>query len=153
MADSQKRIDFVEYCRSKIGKLVMWGAKGFATFHKLRIEDVFDCSGLVTCGIKHVTGQDFRLTYSSQILANVTPPTLYPQHGDLIFYGKSWREVIHVAVWMNGGGCITASGASQKIDNLVDAVRCQRLVEVRKVARYRSDFLGVHKNIFLEDEK
>lgn len=147
------RSRFLQFIRSKLGRPVLWGAKGEAAFDNVVIESVFDCSGLVTCALFHAGCGDMRTTHNAQKLSDITETTLRPQEADLVFYGPNWKDVKHVAVWLSGAQCLTASGATPQISSILDAIKGRHVVEVRPVVRYRSDYLGVKKNKWLEPKE
>lgn len=147
----ENKTKFISYLASKLQRPVLWGSKGYAKVDNVVVSDVFDCSGLVTCAIRAATGVDLTIDHNAQKLSDETPYTNTPQAGDLCFYGKDWGHVIHVAVYMEGGKCLTASGATSSITNLIDALKARHHISLEPVVRYRTDFLGIHTNTYIKD--
>lgn len=149
MSDAKPK--FLSYLASKLQRPVLWGAKGYAKLDNVVVSDCFDCSGIVTCAIRYATGVDLTIDHNAQKLADETPYTEAPQPGDLCFYGKDWAHVIHVAVYMEGAKCLTASGATSSITNILDALKARHHISLEPVVKYRSDFLGIHTNKFIQE--
>jgi cell wall-associated NlpC family hydrolase len=144
---SVARQRFCQLVLSKLGNTVLWGANG---------PDAFDCSGLVLWALGGVGAKlaDCR----AQDLADETPdlvtaPGATPLPGDLCFYGQSANSISHVAVWMMGGRCISADGATSRITDLKTARSkpgCR--VRLHDAADFRKDvpYFAIHRNSFLD---
>lgn len=146
------RTRFIAYLYSKLNRPVLWGAKGTAKLDNVVVEGVFDCSGLVTCGLYNAgAGVDLRATHRSQHLYDATKPTDNPVEGDLVFYGKG--KVEHVGVWLPGGKVLTASGATPSVPDILAALKARAHVEIRPVLKYRTDFIAVHTNKWLSEKE
>lgn len=108
---------FCQIALKHIGDAVVWNQKG---------PNVFDCSGLVTFSLWAAGGPDFRVTHNSQRLANGTPNIITgpveARPGDLVFFGHDFDKVSHVGIWMAGGHCLSADGATPKIKDLATAL-------------------------------
>ncbi len=142
------RTRFVQLALDKLGSTVLWGKDG---------PDVFDCSGLVCWSLLAVGGPDLRDTHRAQDLSDETPDLLTangsaPMAGDLCFYGDSPGHVSHVAIWLEGGKCLSADGATSRITTLKEArakpscrVRLHELADFRKDLRH----FAIHRNTFL----
>ena len=139
---------FVQLALSKLGSVVLWAEQG---------PDVFDCSGLVMWCLEGV-GAKLK-DHNAQMLADVTPdlvtaPGAQPLPGDLCFYGHNPAQISHVSIWLAGGGCISADGATSRIRDLKTARASQSCrVRFHDVALYRRDllFFAIHRNLFLDD--
>lgn len=141
-----QRERFVEWALSQLGKPVLWGAKGPL---------VFDCSGLVTYGWKQVGLPDHREDWSAlKMLTQLTPLTAMDEAlpGDICGYGIRTSPHRHVAIYLESGGVISASGASQGILTLDDAFKHGARVRRFKSYRYRDDFLGFWRAPFDDEE-
>lgn len=153
ISTSDLRTRFIAYLFSKLNRPVLWGAKGTAKLDNVTVEGVFDCSGLVTCALYNAgAGVDLRESHNAQKLADLTEPTNNPVEGDLVFYGKDWRNVVHVAVYMAGAKCLTASGATPTLPDIVSALKARAHVEIRPVLKYRTDYLGTHVNKWIQEK-
>ena len=138
------RHGFVVYALDQLGKPALWGAKG---------PDAFDCSGLVTSGIRAVGGPDLRNCDNAQCLFNDTMPLSSPEMalpGDLLFFGPSQEHVAHVAIVLAGGRSIDAAGATSTTTDIHDAVKAGASVRTHANYYYRSNLLGAHRNHWLD---
>lgn len=139
------RSRFVQLALSKLGSTVLWGAQG---------PREFDCSGLVMWALEGV-GVHLK-DHNAQMLADETPnlataPGATPLAGDLCFYGSDWGHVTHVAIWLLGG-VLSADGATSRVTSLATARANPRArVRLHASPQYRDDFLGVHRNRFVDD--
>lgn len=130
---------------TKLGATVLWAANG---------PDVFDCSGLVLWALNGVGAKlsDRR----AQDLADQTPdlataPGAAPLPGDLCFYGQDAAHVTHVAIWLAGGKVLSADGATSRVTSLKSAqANPSARVRFHDSAKYRRDWLGIHRNTFLD---
>lgn len=165
---------FVQWCIDQVGAPVLMGSKGD---YWVRPSDeavvkwpaglfVYDCSGLVTCGIKACGGPDLRDTHNAQKLWDEAPEvelqadedaTFDPLIGALGFYGADYKHVDHVVIGAAGGHIISADGATIHIQSLADAkaagaqVRVHQPQGTRLATQYRLDvqFLGFRPNRYL----
>ena len=62
-----------------------------------------------------------------------------PRKGTLVFYGKT--KVTHVAICIDEGWCLSASGGNRNIKTLEQAQRAKAFVQLKKI-RYRQDIWG-----------
>ncbi len=126
---------------AQLGKQVLWGTDGPATF---------DCSGLVAYALKQAGGPDWRATHTAQRLADETPDlatfedVTAPLPGDLCFFGADNAHVTHVGIWMTGGECLSADGATSRVTDLAK-VSPRSIVRLHENTAFRRDFLGVHR--------
>lgn len=139
------RSRFVQLAVSKLGSTVLWGAQG---------PREFDCSGLVMWALENVGAH--LPDHTAQMLADETPnlataPGATPLAGDLCFYGADWGRVTHVAIWLLGG-VLSADGATSRVTSLeVARANPKARVRLHASAEYREDFLGVHRNTFVDE--
>lgn len=137
---------FVALARAQLGKRVLWAKDG---------PDVYDCSGLVAYCLLQVGGRDFRATHTAQRFADETPALetysgALPLPGDLCFYGLDDGHVSHIAIWLDGGGCISADGATKRIRTLEEAEKANARVRQHDSWRWRRDALSIHRNVFVD---
>lgn len=141
------RSHFLQLALSKIGSVVLWGADG---------PDAFDCSGFVRWALNGVgAGLADR---NAQMLADETPdlltaPGSKPLPGDLCFYGQGAGRISHVAIWLDGGKCLSADGATSKITSLEEArSKSGCRVRLHETADFRKDlpYFAVHRNSFAD---
>lgn len=140
-AVSLPRRKFIAWQLAQKGKTVLWAAKG---------PNEFDCSGLYTSGIRASGGPDLRLTWNAQRLFDASLPTSVPLAGDAVFYGTSIHQVIHIATWCPNGWVLSASGATRRIKTVEDARAVGAEVRLHSRVQYRNDFLGFHRNLWIE---
>lgn len=137
----------------QLGKPVLMGAKGGHWFdpNGVRITFppglfVFDCSGLITVGIRVCGGAVDVDNTNAQMLYNLCPPEelAQPSVGSLGFYGTDPQHVEHVVGGLAGGHLISADGATHRITNLSDARAAGCQVRVHTSWDFRRDvpFLG-----------
>ncbi len=132
-----QRRAFLEWLTRQDGKTALWAAKG---------PEVFDCSGLVTCGYQAsgVAMLDPKFTNTDK-LWNLLPATELPSPGDLALYGGKGPDVDHVMVWFGDGCVYGACGASSKIQTKDKADEAGARVRMRKL-HYRKDFRGFRRS-------
>lgn len=137
---------------------VLWNGKG---------PDAYDCSGLVTCSLRDVGGPDLTSLENAQALHDHTRalgagPTDTPIAGDLVFYGvyeataptpeqpapEPRLHVIHVAVYDQYGGVISADGATSTIKSLSIALAnpANRVRRHNTIRYRRTPYVVVHRN-------
>lgn len=134
----QQRLDFLSWLRAQEGKTSLWGAKG---------PDLFDCSGLMTCGFSAAGSPMFspKMTNTDKLWA-LLPEIELPSPGDLVFYGgKAVADVEHVMAWWGDGCVFGACGATSRITTVAEAQRAQAHVRMRTL-RYRKDFRGFRRS-------
>lgn len=136
-----KRAEFILWCRAQLAKPVLWGD--------------LDCSELVARSLLACAGPDLRGTHTAQRFADESPALATfagakPLDGDLCMYGADEGHVTHVAVWLDGGGCLSADGATKRIKTLEVAVASGAKVREHSTWRYRRDALSIHRNVWLD---
>lgn len=142
---SVARQRFCQLALSKIGSTVLWAAQG---------PDTFDCSGLVMWALESVGVK--MPDHNAQMMADKTPnlvtaPGADPLPGDLGFYGPDAAHVEHVVIWLAGGRILSADGATSLVKDLKTAkANSSARVRLHDSAAYRSGFLGIHRNTFLD---
>lgn len=151
--------DFAFWACEQVGRPVLWAAKGDhyvdagGAVISLPGVTVYDCSGLVTCGIKAMGGPDHRDVYNAQKLYDACAPVslLDPEPGDLGFYGRDEQHVDHVVIALAGGHLVSADGATSRIRSLIGAKEAGAQVRFHQAVDYRRDepFLGFRRNPFL----
>lgn len=127
--------------------------------------NVWDCSGLICGAIKAAGGGDLRGAKNAQLLYDECRELVdgeSPVPGDLGFYGSpkrgtdgvihtpAHRAVIHVVMYLAGGNCISADGATWGITTLEQARASRAKVRLHTTMHYRSDFIAVRRNVFLD---
>lgn len=161
MASSVLLQQFAAWCIDQAGKPVLWDAKGDYYYDAAGVkvflpagQHVFDCSGLVTSGVKAVGGQDLRDVYNAQKMADTAPQLDLGDAppGSLGFYGADWQHVNHVVVALAGGHLVSADGATHAIRSLSDAIAKGCQVRVHTSFDYRRDepFLGWRPNTLFD---
>ncbi len=146
---------FLEIVLAQEGKPYIWTAKG---------PDAFDCSGLVTFGLKgagysdHVslfaptelkgiTDKNWQLFCNAHRLYSHLSRTDAPQAGDLAFYGMrkmSGSQATHIVVYMGPDDkrIIGANGGGSGTTSAIIAAKQGAKVKFKPSHLYRPDFLG-----------
>jgi len=102
----------VRWATSQLGAPYLWGGKGgvrhdvqaglrpWKSDEMEKAKAGYDCSGLVTCALREVTGVDVRATWNAQALYSATAEYagIRPLYRTLRFYGASRTRVVHVAI-------------------------------------------------------
>lgn len=141
---------FLEEVEKLIGQPVVWGG--------------LDCSEAVALGILGASGGkvDQRKTHRAQTYHDDTRP-LWPKEralpGDFAFYGtvpadptKDPMRVVHVAIILKGGKVLSADGATSRVtDPKEAALNPLAKVAVHESVHFRHDFLGLHRNVIVDD--
>lgn len=129
-----------------VGKPYVWGGKGLKLYDKMKglvsnpwSEEVYDCSGLVTCAMQAAGGPDWRPSHSAQTLFNELPPADDSGFGRALFYGAADDKVTHVALSLGSGLVIEALGPKD-CTSPTDARRLDAHVRVGEPGRH--DFRG-----------
>lgn len=154
------REKFLDFVKAQLGKPTLWGGKGL---------EAFDCSGLVTCGIRAAGGPDLRATHNADKLGNETRPLLpteKPLPGDLILFDAEQNQPTapghdvdeHIGIVLTVAGvdgatedtAIDASGATSRIRTLEGAIAAGAKVRTWKGHRYRKSFRAIHRNTYLD---
>lgn len=135
-----QRRSFLAWLEKQEGKTTLWGAKG---------KELFDCSGLVTCGYEEVgvTKLPPAVTNTDKLWTGL-PYIELPSPGDLVLYGIGKPDdVSHVMVWWGDGTVFGACGATSKITSAEESKAKGHRVRLRKW-RYRDDFRGFRRSPF-----
>ncbi len=139
---------FVQLAKEQLGKPVLWAQRG---------PEAFDCSGLVTWLLEQVGGAKLRATHNAQKLHDQTPALeTFPEAtgalpGDLCLYGPDAGHIIHVTIWLEGGACISADGATSRQLLMSEALKNPLARVCRHDSlKYRRDFRSVHRNTWLD---
>lgn len=142
MEKNDIRHRFVAVCLSQLGKPYVWGANG---------PHAFDCSGLVVHGLRSLglIGRDD--DFNSRMLFEASKITSEPLPGDFAFYGN--KTVNHVVVFLDSSRVISASGGDSKTTNADIARRVGASIKVHRSPLYRSDFLCMRTNPWMEPKK
>ncbi len=99
---------FVVGCLRHLGEVVFWGD--------------LDCSDLVARGEIAAGLPDRRGSHTAQRYAFLNREDVKePELGDLCFFGRSWAEVVHVAVSSFGGQVLSADGATHAVQDRTTA--------------------------------
>lgn len=139
----------LEWAQRKVGAPYVWRGKGLQVWTPAGLarhdwaEEVFDCSGLVTCAVHACGGPDWRATHSAQTLFDVLAPALPWAVGALRLYGKSPRQVTHVALVLGQGSIVEAAGGDAR--TTTPALARARGAAVRVGPERRSDFVGARQ--------
>lgn len=133
-----QRRAFLAWLQKQEGKTSLWAAKG---------PEVFDCSGLVTCGYQAAGAPMFDPKFTNtDKLWSVLPSLELPSPGDLVLYGGSGlSDVDHVMAWWGDGFVFGACGATSKILTREAAVAGGHRVRMRAL-HYRRDFRGFRRS-------
>lgn len=132
---------FVGICLRQLGKPYVWASNG---------PDDFDCSGLVVYALRQVGAIKPADDFSARGLFNLCQRTQAPLPGDLAFYGSKPDKVTHVVVIIDGVRVVSASGGDSRTTSKEIARKMGAAVKLHSSVLYRSDFLGIGTNYFLE---
>lgn len=136
---------FLEYVLAQLDRPTLMGAKG---------DDAFDCSGLVTCGIRAAGGPDLTKTHNANRLGKETRPLLpqeRPLPGDLIFFDAEHDGVDeHVGIVKDADTAIDAEGATHSVTSIAEAVKRHAKVRLHHGHKYRASFRAIHRNTYLD---
>lgn len=137
---------FLGYVETQDGAPYCWGGKDSHVFVDGALRrhafgfPVFDCSGLVTCGIKAAGGPDMRGTHSANVMFKEFAKVETPEPGDLVFYGMQ-AHAAHVEIVTASGRYFGALNGSRHTV-VPDATRAR----VRYRSAARPDFIGFRRN-------
>lgn len=107
---SARRIAFVKAALAHFGDVVLWNE--------------LDCSELVVVAGMAVGLPDRRRTFRAQTYADDNrEDAKEPLPGDLHFWGKSWADVIHIAIAVDGIHILSADGATKAIRSREEAAQ------------------------------
>jgi cell wall-associated NlpC family hydrolase len=128
---------FRNYCLQFVGLQYKWG--GDDTIQG------FDCSGfaqeiLEAFGGHPKSGTDLTAQGLYDNMVKVCTPHL-EQVGVLVFYGKSYDRIRHVALMISDDLVIEAGGGGSRTNDEDDAARDNAYIRIRPM-KYRKDFLG-----------
>lgn len=151
----------VKFAVGELKAPVLMGARGRLRFNRETQTlmptgwdfPVYDCSGLVAAAIKAGGGPDMTGTHNAQKLSDESRPLLETEHpdaGDLGFYGKDWKHVIHVVLFCAGGKVISADGATWGITTLEQAKASRCMVRLHEGPHFRGDYLGAKRPPWLD---
>lgn len=104
----------------------------------------FDCSGLVQEILASV-GMDPKGDQTAQGIYDIFNPIGTPLErglGALAFYGKSIKEITHIAMLLDEEHIIEAGGGGSKTLTAQDAIRQNAFVRIRRVDN-RSDLVAI----------
>lgn len=103
-----KRDLFLRGCLEHLGSVVVWGR--------------LDCSELVALGELAAGLPDRRGTHTAQRYADENPVPAEPLvAGDLGFFGRDWKHVVHIVIATADGHILSADGATSKITTYAEA--------------------------------
>ena len=145
---SEPKIEFAEWVLSKEGLPYTWPTKEnnysgkdlkFALY-----KNVYDCSGLITSAIYHVTqGRiDWRANGNCNFLFKQFKDTDDPRFGDLVFYGVGKNCLTHVMMYCSDGKVFGACGGNSDVTNPEIAKKRGARVRFRDRVDYRPDFVA-----------
>lgn len=126
-----------EYAKTFLGNNYLWGGdsplKGF------------DCSGLVLECLKSIGFVSAKTDMTAQGLYQffiVNGLSAGVKEGAICFYGKSAREIVHVALMLNTQQIIEAGGGDSSTTSLDAAKQQGAFVRVRPY-NYRNDLVAI----------
>jgi murein DD-endopeptidase len=137
---------FLGYVSLQDGAPYVWGGKETHVFvdgalHRHAFGfNVFDCSGLVTCGIKAAGGKDMRASHSANVMWAEWDEVEKPEAGDLVFYGMG-STATHVEVVMPDGRYFGALNGSRHT-----VIPNPEKARVRYRLTARPDLIGFRRN-------
>lgn len=155
MGMSAERLRLYEWLMEQEGRPYLYGAKGeLYRAEDGHVEPAYDCSGLVTCGLLHCGGPDWRQTHNAAHLFAELPEVEEPEDllpMDLAFYGdlndKLEVHINHVMLLWGDGRVYGACGGTSKTLTLVQASLRDAKVQFRPRVNYRiqRDFRGYRR--------
>lgn len=140
------RAKFLDYVLSQLDKPCLMGAKG---------DDAFDCSGLVTCGIRAASDGklDLTKTHNANRLGKETRPLLNterPIPGDLILFDADENGADeHIGIVRDAKTAIDASGATHSVTSIEEAIKRLARVRLHNGHFYRKGG-RIHRNTYLD---
>ncbi len=158
MSEAARLEAFGQYVRSKLGCSYIWFGKAdllWTPTIPIRSpwpDDVFDCCGLMTCGVEFAGGPDWRFTENANSLWHRLTPTLFPRPWDWVFYGtpgygETPSHADHVECMDDTGRRIGAIGGGKRTLEPKPSACVQYRVNPRT-----NDFLGYRINPLREPE-
>lgn len=144
MRQRRKAKEFVDYLRQFIGIPYHYGDD------ESRGDDPvggFDCSGLVTEGLRAFGLLPNSARYSAQMLydkfyRDLNRAETKPKNGCLVFYGTGYDNVTHVAVCYDETSIIEAGGGSRLTKTEGIAAQRNAFVRMRNID-YRKDLVAI----------
>lgn len=140
MVDQRSLLEL--WLKEQEGSPYVWGAKGLYTYPDSHVHvPAFDCSGLVTSGLKYLGGMDLRQTHNAARLWDICKATTMPKHLDLCFYGMD--HISHVMFfWEPEAKAYGAHRGNQYTTTPELAAKQKACVGFVDSPRYRPDFRG-----------
>jgi len=125
------------YAKLFIGTPYIWGGNG----------PYFDCSGfaqevLASVGVDPVGDQTAQSLYY-HLKKKDWPSQL--GEGSVLFYGKSRKDITHVAIAIDAHTMIECGGGDSSVTSIATAIKKGAMVRVRPL---RTDFVAILKPIF-----
>lgn len=136
MTDSDARLLLHGWLLDQFGKPYTWDSKG---------PESFDCSGLVTCGMKRVGLPDWTLTHGTARLWAELEATDEPMPMDLCFFGLVQGGQLtngHVMTLWDDGRVYGACGGNSHVTSVELAKKANAYVKFQLGTHYRHDFIG-----------
>lgn len=139
------RVRLIEWAQHQAGCLYVWGGKG----ERWGGHDgpvVYDCSGLVTCGLLYLGLPDWRQTHNAARLYEALEPVpaLQVMPMDLAFYGQP-HHISHVMFHWSDGRVYGAAGGNSSTVTPELAMKIGACVRYRDSHMYRPDFRGFRR--------
>jgi len=135
----------IDYAMSFVGKPYQWGSDG---------PDSFDCSGLVqeiiaSAGVDPKGDQTAQALYNHFAKNGKRPVFGAEITGSLLFFGKDFKSIKHVAFALDQYRMIEAGNGGKDVKTLKDARRKRAFVRVRLI-NSRSDLFATIKPLYFK---
>lgn len=157
----------ITFALGELERDVLMGARGDLRFDRHSRSllphgfgfNIWDCSGLICGAILAAGGPDLRGSHNAQLLhdgCGELAVNVAATPGDLVFYGvpdgPERRRIVHVVMWLAGGHCISADGATWGVSTLEQARAARCKVRLHSTVHYRTDcpYVVVRRNLFLD---
>jgi hypothetical protein len=131
----------LQYLKGYLGSWYKWGGESPMSG--------FDCSGLACEFLKSLGIMRRGADTTAQGIANFMPRHETPRKafpGDLVFFGKTSKDITHVEICITRYLTIGASGGGSKTLTVADAIRDRAFIKVRPIIIGREKDLQFFSN-------